>query len=181
MKKAVRKKRLLHISVLLNRYKWLKEIDMYCLPHGWNNTFMISMLEDINREIKKANIADYSVFEIKEKFGELRWYDNCCNDKIFKIINKYEVISRHTCARCGKFDVDMTSIFGWLNPYCEDCYRFIAQKVGDKEPFRLGEKCPESYTLIKFTQNGEQRKKYSIERTVLRLRRNDARNFCSKD
>jgi hypothetical protein len=41
-------------------------------------------------------------FQVKEKFGALRFYIGAGNDEIFDLINKAENQSSITCERCGK-------------------------------------------------------------------------------
>jgi hypothetical protein len=62
--------------------------------------------------------------QIKEKFGELRWYDEFSTQDVQDIIDKYEDISRRTCLICGKPATKMST--GWISPYCDDC-------IGDRD------------------------------------------------
>lgn len=46
------------------------------MPRGWRKAFGELICADIQRELEAANLVDtYGISEIKEKFGELRWYD----------------------------------------------------------------------------------------------------------
>ena len=93
-----------------------------CMPDGWRKAFGIQMCKEIKQELKKHKgaLKYYRITQIKEKFGELRWYDNGSPEKIWKeIIPKYEEKSSRTCIECGKPAKYIRC--GWISPYCEDC------------------------------------------------------------
>lgn len=91
------------------------------MPQGWRIAFGEQMCEEIREElIKHGYLNEYRIVQIKEKFGELRWYDNGSPGKVSNIISKYEDISRHTCIRCGKPATLISK--GWISPYC-DCVK----------------------------------------------------------
>jgi hypothetical protein len=66
----------------------------------------------------------YKILQIKEKFGELRYYvkpsETCYEPRrMHEIIAKYEEVAAKTCEATGKPGVLMKSIGGWyktLNP-----------------------------------------------------------------
>ena len=91
-------------------YSWTLLDDM---PRGWKKAFGKLMCEDIMNELVSKNLVDeYRIFEIKEKYGTLRWYDNGGTEEIYKIIMKYEHIS------------EFVPIIneGWIQPMCRSCY-----------------------------------------------------------
>lgn len=100
-------------------YSWTLLDDM---PRGWKKAFGKLMCEDIMNELVSKNLVDeYRIFEIKEKYGTLRWYDNGGTEEIYKIIMKYEHISEFTCVECGKVNVPIINE-GWIQPMCRSCY-----------------------------------------------------------
>ena len=109
---------------LYNKYDWLKssipDIGEYFdeLPDGWM-VFIPDMCEELDAVIKKNNLKDYRVVQIKEKFAELRWYDNTCDKDINYVISKYAHISRYTCGYCGDKATYISD--GWYFPYCTKC------------------------------------------------------------
>lgn len=118
---------------LMPRNRWTDKVpndydysytELDDMPIGWRKAFGTQLCEDLKRQMRmeKISIYDYRITEIKEKFGELRWYDNGHTREMSDIINKYEHISRNTCICCGKINVPMFDD-GWLSPYCEDCFR----------------------------------------------------------
>ena len=94
--------------------------ELGALPGGWRKAFGIYICKDL----KRALLADggwkrlrmYRIDQIKEKFGELCWYDHGGNEETNNIIAKYTYISRHTCITCGKSADYVTK--GWVEPYC---------------------------------------------------------------
>jgi len=96
--------------------------ELGAMPKGWRKAFGIYICKDL----KKALLADggrkqlrrYGIDQIKEKYGELCWYDHGGNEETNKIIEKYAYISRHTCITCGKSADYVTR--GWIEPYCKE-------------------------------------------------------------
>lgn len=98
-------------------YTWLDE-----MPTGWRIAFGEQMCADIMKALEKDPHADeYRILQIKEKFGELRWYDSHCTPEINKIIKHYTELSQKICINCGKPAV--WNSIGWVSPYCDDCAR----------------------------------------------------------
>ena len=91
---------------------------------GWMYAFGDDLLKELKEELLRVNfLDDYTVFQIKEKFGRLRWYGSGYpqDSKVDEIISKYEEMSYDICGKCGNH-ATYTSI-GWIYPYCEKCAR----------------------------------------------------------
>jgi hypothetical protein len=93
------------------------------MPDGWRAAFGLQFLEELKELLIKGNcLHEYRVVQVKEKFGELRWYDNGVPDTIYDeymaLLAKYEDLSTHICVECGKTAVGMTQ--GWIMPVCKD-------------------------------------------------------------
>lgn len=117
--------------------QWFHCIPTYteldAMEPGWRKAFGIQMCKEIKKELKKYNfLYKYRITQIKEKFGELRWYDSGIpkDSKIWDIIEKYSEISRKTCINCGKPATKIS--IGWISPYCDDC-------IGDRYYVKIGE------------------------------------------
>ena len=88
---------------------------------GWRKAFGIQMCKEIRAALLSHGwkyLFKYRIMQIKEKFGELRWYDEFSTQDIQDIIDKYEDISRRTCLVCGKPATKMST--GWISPYCDE-------------------------------------------------------------
>lgn len=102
------------------------------LPDGWRIAFGEDICKEIDDVLRKYDYVDsYSIVQIKEKYGALRWY-NCglpagLFEEINAIIDKYEKISERTCIVCGKPAKFITT--GWICPWCEDCINKTNDKV----------------------------------------------------
>jgi hypothetical protein len=118
--------------ILAKRYPWIittKDLKwnegkyrytiMDDIPSGWRKAFGLQLIADIDMYLKENNIQDYVVYQVKEKWGELRWYDNCSSEMYRNIIHKYEVKSRDLCIHCGKASTRFTK--GWITPVCDKC------------------------------------------------------------
>lgn len=109
-------------------YTWT-ELD--AMPNGWREAFGELLCEEIQEELEKYNfVNEYSIAQIKEKFGGLRWYDNGVPSKckIHDIIENYSVCSEYICFSCGELDVPSTD--GWIIPVCKKCIK----KMNIKNP-----------------------------------------------
>lgn len=125
---------------LLEKYPWLYPVSEYTgkplenydysftwmddIPLGWNIAFGKQMIEELGALLEKYNYQDeYSICQIKEKFGGLRWYDNGFPTEGYEEykewLDKYEELSYKTCIDCGKPAKYFTR--GWITPICEDC------------------------------------------------------------
>jgi len=120
------------------KYKWLQVRNVWSgelidgvsweeeVPDGWYKAFGKEMIEELNDLLEKYNFVDkYQIIQIKEKYAELRWYDNGVPLEMVEEYNewlkKYEWLSYKTCINCGKPATHMTK--GWINPLCDDCDR----------------------------------------------------------
>ena len=107
------------------------------MPYGWRMSFGLDACEQLRNILLEANyLEDYRIFDIKEKYGTLRWYDNgtpqSCYDATQKVIDEAEDKSFDVCPICGKKAVVQTK--GWIGQYCKDCvpvhskYSYIANR-----------------------------------------------------
>ena len=131
---------------LVKKYPWLKPYNVWTgkpldsyhyeftwaddMPRGWMKAFGTLMFDEINEVLKRTHTTIYTE-QVKEKFGELRWYCSAHHD-IQDIINDYTVLSRNICVFCGRPDVPMVDT-GWMCPECKQCFEHN-QKVNKYAP-----------------------------------------------
>jgi hypothetical protein len=99
-------------------FSWT-EID--AMPKGWFKAFGKQMLEELKRfivEKRPGFLYEYTITDIKEKYGSLRWYDNGTLEGMYNIINKYEELSLSTCIICGK-EGTIDNSECWITPLCK--------------------------------------------------------------
>lgn len=90
---------------------------------GWFN-LLDKLMDNITKNCDKIKVKYPVIFQIKEKFGGLRFYikslkadDNTC-DEIYKHIREAEIESEKTCEICGKKG-KIENIRGWLQCLCK--------------------------------------------------------------
>jgi len=98
--------------------------ELDAMPVGWRKAFGITMCEELLEILKESNyVYDYRIVQIKEKYGQLRWYSNgvprSISEKYNTLINKYEKLSMETCIKCGKAATRIS--LGWISPWCDEC------------------------------------------------------------
>lgn len=102
------------------------------MPKGWRLAFGEQMCKELKHVlIDEGFFGSYRVLQIKEKFGQLRWYDNSGSEMLWKVISKYEALSEHTCIECGNKG-RMMNIFGWISPYCSKCYEKVNKRIQER-------------------------------------------------
>jgi len=95
-------------------YTWT-ELD--AMPEGWRKAFGLKMCEEL--KVALGDLVDkYRIMQIKEKFGELRWYDAGSTKAAYDVISKYTKLSRSICIECGEPATKITT--GWISPYCDE-------------------------------------------------------------
>ena len=93
--------------------------ELDAMPEGWRKAFGIQLCKEL-KEALGENLHNYRIMQIKEKYGDLCWYDCGGNDETFKILDKYQTISANTCIKCGQpgeLDFD-----GWILTLCKKHY-----------------------------------------------------------
>jgi hypothetical protein len=83
-------------------------------PDGWY-PIIKKLCIDIEKELEKPENKelrkDFEVIQVKEKFGELRFYTNFGNERIFDLIGAAEEESHKVCANCGTRTEDIYKPF----------------------------------------------------------------------
>lgn len=99
---------------------------------GWYDLVQ-ELIEKID-EIVKANNVTFTIFQIKSKFGGLRFYygfecennDSVIDKTISDLVDKYEKMSYLTCERCGAKADNPTQFHkvkgGWIYTVCDNCF-----------------------------------------------------------
>ena len=104
------------------------------MPRGWRIAFGDLMMDDIKACLEKANYVDkFHIEDIKEKYGELRFYYSGVPESIFdelnNIIETYSTLSQNICIECGEIDVPEFKS-GWIEPLCLKCYSSLPKNKG---------------------------------------------------
>lgn len=99
------------------------------IPIGWWKAFGIQMLDELKALLEKASkidstdwIDEYWIYDIKEKWGLLRWdatIPESMYDEFSEWEEKYEEMSDKYCILCGKPSEGHSE--GWILPVCREC------------------------------------------------------------
>jgi len=99
------------------RYEWTW---LDSVPIGWR-PLLLQMCKKLKKIIKENNLTNYKIHQVKEKYGELCWYDEGGNKRTFDLISEYENKTGSICVVCGKPAKYYTK--GWINYYCPKCIK----------------------------------------------------------
>lgn len=72
---------------------------------------------------------DYRIIEIKEKFGQMRYYATIRTAEVITIIRAAEDMSLSVCQNCGNTHAE-TIDAGWVATLCQQCATDPAQPRG---------------------------------------------------
>lgn len=88
-----------------------REDAKYMVGKGWSK--LIDQLYD-----RLPNTV--YVYQVKEKFGGLRFYTNSLTEEEYKIVDEVCKLSEKTCESCGKEGyIDENE--SWLTCLCDEC------------------------------------------------------------
>jgi len=90
---------------------------------GWYD-LLSKLCTKIDKELKKEKIDDFSVNQIKDKFGGLRFYVSQANENIHDLIQEAENKSYKICEMCGKKG-NRKTIDGWIYTLCKPCEKKV--------------------------------------------------------
>jgi len=92
-----------------------------CGP-GWHQ-----LIIDCDQELAAVD-PEYTVLQIKEKFGTLRYYFATSDGmehhrkKMNEIVAVYESVSSYKCETCGEMGAKLhKNTRGWMKTVCESC------------------------------------------------------------
>lgn len=93
---------------------------------GWK-----PLVEELIKRLKLETSWDGEILQIKEKFGELRFYIRAGSPEIWKIIDEYEEKSRHTCEVCGQ-PGELRGYLPWISQSTKTlCEEHLNEKLQD--------------------------------------------------
>ena len=101
----------------------------YDVGKGWTE-ILTNAFKQIAEAFDKEGVdfSEFSVSQIKEKFGGLRIYTGSLDvdvaDQVCEIIDDAETESCRTCEWCGKLGKARNG--GWIKTLCEECYKRVS-------------------------------------------------------
>jgi NADH pyrophosphatase NudC (nudix superfamily) len=86
---------------ITEKYWFLRSIRCgFSCPDGWLN-LIDELCHNIEKELINSSIDEFSVDQVKDKFGGLRFYVSGANEKINELIDMAERKSYKICMSCG--------------------------------------------------------------------------------
>ena len=111
------------IEKFLESLEWLTENRRYIKNPDYNPDIEESRT---NKQYIEGPKRELKIFQIKEKFGEIRVYmENYPEDikaDIHEVIAKLEARTELTCYSCGKVEEDLIQTKGWISFICKECF-----------------------------------------------------------
>lgn len=88
---------------------------------GWHKLIepLISYINEYNKN--KSKEEQIQILQIKEKFGQLRFYTNFETEELHKMISDAENKSYDVCETCGAEKYVGSTTQGWITTICIDC------------------------------------------------------------
>ena len=93
------------------------------IDEGW-----IPLIIELDQKLSVID-PDYTIDQIKEKFGGLRFYFSSEKEGLDVIVDEYEHKSYSICEMCGSTMASKRSIKGWLKTLCSEHYKETLDKV----------------------------------------------------
>lgn len=123
-------------DLLTNEFTFLPYLE---IQKGWF-PLIRKLCEQIEVEIKKQNIVDFQISEVKQKYGELRIYCNYIepvvleheNNPIGLLIEAAVTEAKCICEFCGSNGKRKISN-NWIYILCEDCLKIIQDKGQEQD------------------------------------------------
>ena len=107
--------------------EYSKSIDV---DEGW-----YQLVIDCDRELTGVD-PNYEIYQVKEKFGTLRFYYIGGDNRITPIVDFYESYTQYICENCGS-TVDVGSTSGWIRNVCQKHAKGSKRNIHNKEATSL--------------------------------------------
>ncbi len=82
-------------------------------------------------DIERNNHSQIEAVQVKEKFGDLRFYTNHADESQQSMINFAEFLSNSICENCGSTNNVSQNNKGWINTLCKHCWDEKGKNIND--------------------------------------------------
>lgn len=99
---------------------------------GWYKLIepIIDYIDNYNKDKNKEE--QINIIQIKEKFGQLRFYTNFGTEELHEMISNAEEKSYDVCETCGNEQYVGSTTQGWIRTICIDC---LVKELLDKNSY----------------------------------------------
>ena len=126
----------------------IEEIKKKIVPEYWKSIDVdegwYQIIVDCDKELTAID-PNYQIFQVKQKFGGLRYYVKPSQSDTLvamnKVVSKYEEIAARTCEATGMPGVLMKSVGGWqktLSPDYASTAKHYARYIPVDQPIQNG-------------------------------------------
>lgn len=129
--------------------------------NGWKG--IIQPIFDYIEEYNKSHDEKIEIFQVKEKFGTLRFYCSFYTDELNKLIQEAEEKSYYICELCGSTE-HVGKTLGWILTCCEDCVKKICTINKTERKWSPLDKKDKNIAYYQVTKTGELIPQYNIEK-----------------
>lgn len=94
---------------------------------GWSDLINETLLQIQEQD------PNFSLIQVKEKFGQLNIYLNTDNvESVYDIIFEAEMKSLNICEFCGDSETAILRSLGWMKTLCDKCHQQRELKEGNR-------------------------------------------------
>lgn len=115
--------------------KWQNILDRCEHGKGWHQ-IVAELMDGIEAVYRKHNLSieeDFSIGQVKQKFGELTvYYKSNINEEIRKLVQNARLQSTQTCEECGKVGRMYKIGHCCLASLCRDCAEILGFDTSDE-------------------------------------------------
>lgn len=86
---------------------------------GWFD-LLDELCTQIQKRVDQQGIKQVVAHQVKEKYGELRFYHSCGDDVVDLMVQNAEARSEQICEKCGRPGALVESSNGWLQTRCAE-------------------------------------------------------------
>lgn len=97
----------------------LKNPDTWEIDDGWKP--MVKALVDLSTTYCHNQQLPFTLEQVKEKFGTLRFYYSGGDEYVHQLVDLVEASSGRVCEVCGK-KATLRKDLGWLKTLCDEHY-----------------------------------------------------------
>lgn len=96
-------------------------IQESCMPWGFEcGDGWFDIIYQLSKNITDLD-PDVQAVQVKEKWGELRFYINGGTNEVYDLIDEATELSLKTCEECGTRENVTTNDCGWVSTLCDKC------------------------------------------------------------